>query len=110
MNHLEFAAAESAALEPTDWERWITSAEHLAGKTLDGDQATDGYSYDNAYAAWKTHTSPATYVNAVAQRTCLHCDATLNREGRLWIDALSGDDGGTYDHCPVNPTKLHIPG
>lgn len=33
------------------------------------------------------------------KKTCRFCGATIEREGGLWVDALSGDDGGTYDIC-----------
>lgn len=62
MNHLEFAAAESAALEPTAWDHWIDEAERVAGHSLDGDQRADGYSMDSAYRAWLNGRSPARYV------------------------------------------------
>lgn len=39
----------------------------------------------------------------------MFCDAELELEGGLWVDAVSGDDGGTYDHCPVSPSKEHVP-
>lgn len=42
-------------------------------------------------------------------RTCKHCAAALDREGDLWVDALSGDEGGTYDLCPDNPAEVHVP-
>jgi len=33
--------------------------------------------------------------------TCKHCGAEIVREpGVGWVDAQSGDDGGTYDLCP----------
>lgn len=45
--------------------------------------------------------------------SCLHCDAEIRNDDLddgTWTDQLSGDVGGTYDYCPVNPTKLHEPG
>jgi hypothetical protein len=40
--------------------------------------------------------------------TCAHCGALLNREpGVGLVDTLSGDDGGTYDHCPDSPNGKH---
>jgi hypothetical protein len=67
MDHLEFAAAEAAGLEPTDWDWWIEAAEKLAGHHLDGDQATDGYSLDFAYAAWKRGQTPQAYVDSIVR-------------------------------------------
>ena len=67
MSHLEFAAAESAALRPTDWERWADKAEALAGHSLDGDQRDDGYSLDDAYQAWLRGESPDSYVRTLAE-------------------------------------------
>ena len=34
------------------WEKWITKAEKLIGHCLDGDQNTNGYSYDYAHDAF----------------------------------------------------------
>lgn len=77
MNHMEFAATESAALAPTKWEHWITEAESLAGHHLDGDQRADGYSYDGAYAAWKAGRTPAAYVAEVGD-VCADCLRVLD--------------------------------
>lgn len=33
---------------------------------------------------------------------CTECAASLTTEAGLWVDKLSGDAGGTYDHCPVS--------
>ena len=33
--------------------------------------------------------------------TCAHCGTGIYREPDVgWVDATSGDDGGTYDVCP----------
>lgn len=48
-----------------------------------------------------------THINPAPQWTCLHCDATLELENDLLVDTLSGDLGGTYDYCPVNPSHQH---
>lgn len=77
MNHIEFAASESAALETTAWETWYSEAERLAkgheiGRdadgNLDGDQEEDGFSMDGAFGAWEEGKTPAGYLLAV-QRT-----------------------------------------
>lgn len=34
-------------------------------------------------------------------KTCKHCGTVVERiPGVGWVDARSGDDGGTYDACP----------
>lgn len=76
MNHLEFAASESAALVPTAWETWISQAERVVGHNLDGDQRVDGYSYDGAYDAFKAGRTAAQYVRTV-QGYCKGCGATF---------------------------------
>lgn len=38
---------------------------------------------------------------------CRDCGAMLNTEAGRLVDIASGDDGGTYDHCPASPDKLH---
>ena len=72
MNHLEFAAAESAALEPTEWERWATRVERLLGHSLDGNQADDGYSMDEAFEAWESGDAARVYAYRVATRPDYH--------------------------------------
>ena len=38
---------------------------------------------------------------------CKHCGASLEREPNVGlVDARSGDEGGTYDFCPDNPTAI----
>lgn len=56
--HLALGLAESAACEPTDWERWVDAVEALLGHDADGDQTIDGYSLDGFYTAWKSGTTP----------------------------------------------------
>lgn len=41
---------------------------------------------------------------STAPVTCKACGATLAYETDRWVDARSGDDGGTYDICPDAPT------
>lgn len=53
MNHLEFAAYESAQLEDTPAERWLSRLEKLLGFDLDGDHETDGFSIDGSYDLFK---------------------------------------------------------
>lgn len=43
--------------------------------------------------------------------TCRRCGCPLEYETSAgWVDARSGDDGGTYDWCPAADTNLHVPG
>lgn len=75
MNHLEFAARESAALEPTTWDLWIRETERMAlyydiiergsGLGLDGDEAEDGYSMDGAFVAFGDGKTPVAYLLTV---------------------------------------------
>ena len=65
MNHLEFAAIESAALLPTSWDHWISAAEKLAGHDLDGNQETDGYCLDLAHDAFCAGKTPTEYVASI---------------------------------------------
>lgn len=51
--HMALGLAESAACEPTAWERWIDDVEHLLGHSPDGDRDADGYSLDGFYEQWK---------------------------------------------------------
>lgn len=42
---------------------------------------------------------------------CKYCKTQLDREAGLWVDAISGDDGGTYDWCDGDntPDNQHKP-
>ena len=66
MNHLEFAASESAALEPTACERWLDRVEKLVGHDLDGDQEKDGYSIDDCVLMFEAGIPSASAATAVA--------------------------------------------
>jgi hypothetical protein len=76
MDHMEFAATESASLQVTDWDRWIAKAERLIGHSLDGDDSIAaiheeracGYSLDEAKDAFENGVQPAAYVSMVATR------------------------------------------
>ena len=96
-SHALFIAAISAAypeLEPAAvyevWADCMESAEHCAGIVR----------RDLAYQA-----------ELAESRTCLHCDADISQldSPGLWCDQLSGDQGGTFDYCPVNPSHEHEP-
>lgn len=57
-DHIDRWAYESAACEPTEWERWINAVEALLGHSADGDSDTDGYSLDEFHDNWKQGLSP----------------------------------------------------
>lgn len=41
---------------------------------------------------------------------CSECGADLEFEQAAgWVDAMSGDDGGTYDYCPERRFAGHLP-
>lgn len=79
MNHLEFAAAESAALAPHPYERWCAECETALGHDLDGDQGENGYSHDDSYDQWKAGKSVASYVASV--RAQPHYSARIYANG-----------------------------
>jgi hypothetical protein len=62
-DHAAIWAYESAACEPTAWERWINEVESLLGHGADGDQSTDGYSLDGFYEMWERGLTPAAAVS-----------------------------------------------
>jgi hypothetical protein len=64
-DHLDVWAAETAALEPTEWEHWVAELKNILGHDLDGDEDHDGYSYDGFYEMWDHGLSPV----AAALRT-----------------------------------------
>lgn len=64
-DHAAIWAYESAACQPTAWERWIDQVEALLGRSVDGDQRVDGFSLDGFYENWKASMSPAEAVAAI---------------------------------------------
>jgi hypothetical protein len=64
-DHAAIWAYESAACEPTAWERWINEVESLLGHGADCDQSTDGYSLDGFYEMWERRLTPAAAADSV---------------------------------------------
>lgn len=48
-------------------------------------------------------------VPADAIVVCEACEAPLVHEAAAegWVDTTSGDEGGTYDHCPKRNSRTH---
>lgn len=73
-----FMAGESY-VSPTEraWLAWCKECERLLGHDLDGDQATDGYSMDAAYAAWEAGVTAAEHRSETSpsQTTASRADA-----------------------------------
>ena len=58
-DHADRWAYESAACEPTEWDRWIDAVEAILGHSADGDEDADGYSLDGFYDTYKQGLTPA---------------------------------------------------
>lgn len=69
-DHWIIGCAESDALEKTAWERWIHTVEDLLGHSADGNQATDGYSMDHFYDAWREGITPSQAVLRASGGPC----------------------------------------
>lgn len=68
-DHAAVWAAESAACDPTPWDRWVDELEAQLGHSADGDENTDGYSMDGFYAQWKSGmTATAAAASATHRR------------------------------------------
>lgn len=65
--HAALWATESAACEPTEWERWVDELETQMGHSADGDQEGDGYSLDGFYSQWKAGLTPTAAAAAVTR-------------------------------------------
>jgi hypothetical protein len=57
-DHVDIYAAESAALAPTTWERWISAVESHLGHSADGDIREDGYSMDTFHDMFEAGLAP----------------------------------------------------
>lgn len=99
MNHLEFAASESAALRPSRYEVWCAAVEAAFGHCLDGDEDENGYSMDLSYDAWKAGKGVDLYV--------AECRAKPNYSVRLFANGLGFPPGeehkvGARCHVVIN--------
>ena len=68
MNHMEFAALESAALTPNAIEVALAKIETIIGHDIDGSQDVDGYSLDAAYDLLKCGHTPHQVVDIFRQK------------------------------------------
>jgi hypothetical protein len=94
MNHLEFAAVESAALRPHPFGRWCDAVEAAFGHDLDGDEDENGYCVDFGHDAWKAGQSPEAYV--------AECRSKPNYAVRLYANGLGfppGEEHKAGDRC-----------
>jgi hypothetical protein len=66
----EFAAYEREALKPSDFEKWADQVEKLVGHSLDGDQATDGYSLDYAKEQFDRGISAVLFAQSILTCAC----------------------------------------
>jgi hypothetical protein len=61
--HLGLLRSESHVSDSErDWFRWLRKVEQKLGHSIDGNQATDGYSLDYANDYWVNCDSPDVYV------------------------------------------------
>ncbi|MFC0313662.1 hypothetical protein ACFQNE_02635 [Gordonia phosphorivorans] len=67
-DHLAGWAAESAACDPTDFDKWIDKVELLLGVSVDGDDETDGFSLDGFNDMWEAGRTPEQAVAAAGGR------------------------------------------
>jgi hypothetical protein len=116
MNHLEFTASESAALEPSDWENWAFEVEAILGHTLDGDQTLDGYSQDYASDAWEAGKTPEEHAETVrngkARVRLVELAEYLNKRYAVGVVTLSttGPRQGLDDETPfLQIARGHTP-
>jgi len=52
-DHMAVWEAERETARDRAWSRWVDNVERSLGHSLDGNQATDGYSMDWAYEMWQ---------------------------------------------------------
>lgn len=116
MNHLEFAASESAALEPSDWEKWVNQVETILGHDLDGNETEDGYSLGYASDAWEAGKTPEQYAASVriqvARIRLTDLAEWLNKWYGLELAKLatSGPRQGLADETPyLQVARAHTP-
>jgi len=64
MNHIEVWQYETHRPASEElWFAWCNQVERILGDSLDGDEASDGYSLDSAYEAFVARITPTQYCN-----------------------------------------------
>lgn len=98
------------------WYQWIAEAQRLAGHSLDGDQATDGYSMDYAYEAWEAGQTAAQYVAStprpkVGDVVYARWAVGPAQRGSGWIDPRQADelDAWTIDRVWAFGYHVQVP-
>lgn len=87
MNHMEFAALESRSLsDSNDWEAWCAKVERLLGRSLDGNQAVDGFSLDFAFDAYCDLQTPQQYFREICNAIDTHPDNEYREDLRAYAD------------------------
>ncbi len=70
MNHLQVYQIEKYVPKgEREWLSWAATVEHALGHSLDGDQATNGYSLDYAYDWFRTGAKTMEYVLEVKSKS-----------------------------------------
>lgn len=92
-DHADRWAYESAACEPTVWERWIAAVEAILGHSADGGRAADGYCLDEFFDRWKQGWSPA------AAAAGIRAIVTVGGQ-QHWIRKLPSNEVFVYRAAP----------
>lgn len=78
-DHADIYAAETAALEPTDWERWIDRVKQLMGHDADGDLIEDGYSLDTFGDMYEAGLTPEQASMRIVGAICVDSEGSVYR-------------------------------
>jgi hypothetical protein len=88
--------------ETPPWRLWQCVAYDVNGTPCASLHAIDFGRDGTPHSSTYRRVVEAELADEALGRLCRHCGATLDKESAGWVDARSGDDGGTYDICPDN--------
>lgn len=95
-DHADRYAAETAALVPTAWERWIDRVEELLGHTVDGDVNLDGFSVDTFADMFAAGLSAKVAATRIRRAVFVTPDGVVYQLHRAEQDPWSDVYGETY--------------
>jgi hypothetical protein len=106
-NQINVVAADAEDAKQYAWRHAVRTGQRNEGIWINSHESIVQVSvFDEAAEAEGPGHVTETSVWTVG---CTKCGTTLHKESGLWVDAISGDEGGTYDYCPENG-GAHKPG
>jgi hypothetical protein len=88
VDYLDYAIAHTVSTDPNHWYCWVRDVEKDLGHSLEGDLATDGYSKNEAFMAWRNGYSVLGYASRVRSAKHALWRAELNQKIKGFLRAV----------------------